>query len=579
MKVRPPGDDEAPLAGGAGAIRSQDDHEDLIRALHPNQCQQCAALVGFVGDMVAKGVAELWQDTHARDCCVSIDGGVGIQSYRIRSDGFRLFLLTASLTQLETVPTGSTLKEAIEAVYAVTECLSDREYEARVRVARLGDHVYLDLGGDGGHVVEVGPAGWNLTTNPPVRFIQPSDMLPLPLPARGGSIETLRRFVNVASDADFVLLVGGLVAMFHPQGPYPVLILNGEAGAAKSTTARMIMACIDPRRPALRALSSDERDLAIAARNGWVLSFDNLSGISQKMSDAICRLATGGGIGTRRLYTDLDEIRIDVCRPVVLNGIDSLSTAAGRNTDLFDRAIVLELPALSMSRLQTEDDLWSRFAHAQPQILGALLDAVSAAIRGRHTVHPPRLTRMADAVQWVTAAETALPWSSGTFATAMEANRRNSEVDALEASPLHLPLAGLLKEHRGRWRGTATDLYQALDDQVGTLRRKPCNWPVDAVRLAGQLRRHVRGFAATGINVTFERERSRDRTRIIVVERMDSAGRHADDDAGNDQAGQDASDGADGTSDKKKRERLTRAFKQMHQIFGPAYPDQTGERH
>ena len=59
----------------------------------------------------------------------------------------------------------------------------------------------------------------------------------------------------------------------------------------------------------------------IAATNGWCLAFDNVSVIQAWLSDALCRLATGGGFATRGLYTDDEETIIDAQRPVVLNGV------------------------------------------------------------------------------------------------------------------------------------------------------------------------------------------------------------------------------------------------------------------
>jgi hypothetical protein len=37
------------------------------------------------------------------------------------------------------------------------------------------------------------------------------------------------------------------------------------------------------------------RDLFIAATNGHLLTFDNVSGLPAWISDTLCRLATGGG--------------------------------------------------------------------------------------------------------------------------------------------------------------------------------------------------------------------------------------------------------------------------------------------
>jgi hypothetical protein len=49
-------------------------------------------------------------------------------------------------------------------------------------------------------------------------------------------------------------------------------------------------------------------DLVIAAANGWVVSLDNLSHLQKWLSNAICRLSTGGGFATRELYSDADEV-------------------------------------------------------------------------------------------------------------------------------------------------------------------------------------------------------------------------------------------------------------------------------
>ncbi|AML51135.1 hypothetical protein [Falsihalocynthiibacter arcticus] len=56
-----------------------------------------------------------------------------------------------------------------------------------------------------------------------------------------------------------------------------------------------------------------------------VLSFDNLSTIRPKMADAFCRIATGGGFGTRNLHTDSDEVLFNATQPCLLNGIPALT--------------------------------------------------------------------------------------------------------------------------------------------------------------------------------------------------------------------------------------------------------------
>ncbi len=83
---------------------------------------------------------------------------------------------------------------------------------------------------------------------------------------------------------------------------------------------------LDPNTAPLRALPREDRDLFIAASNGHVLAFDNVSGLPAWISDTLCRLATGGGFAVRQLYSDQDEVLFDAARPVILNGIEDIVT-------------------------------------------------------------------------------------------------------------------------------------------------------------------------------------------------------------------------------------------------------------
>ena len=156
-------------------------------------------------------------------------------------------------------------------------------------------------------MVEVNAEGWRVVTDPPVRFVRPRGMLPLPVPGRDGSLSDLREFVNVKDEEAWALLLCWLLHSFRPAGPFPVLVINGEQGSAKSTLTRLLELLLDPNVAAVRAEPRDVRDLMIAAQNSRVLALDNLSSMPTWLSDGLCRLATGGGMATRQLYTDDDE--------------------------------------------------------------------------------------------------------------------------------------------------------------------------------------------------------------------------------------------------------------------------------
>jgi hypothetical protein len=222
-------------------------------------------------------------------------------------------------------PSSEALQSALNVIEAKAH-FDGPEHPVFIRVGGLDGRLYLDLGGETWQAVEIDATGWRAIANPPMRFRRAAGMQALPLPVPGGSVETLRSFLNVKTDADFVLVVAWALACLRDRGPYPVIVLSGEQGSAKSTFSAILRALLDPNTAPLRVLPREDRDLFIAASNGHVLVFDNVSGLPAWISDTLCRLATGGGFAVRQLYTDQDEVLFDATRPVILNGIEDIVT-------------------------------------------------------------------------------------------------------------------------------------------------------------------------------------------------------------------------------------------------------------
>ena len=338
-------------------------------------------------------------------------------------------------------------------------------------------------------------------------------MQPLPEPERGGSVDMLRPFLNVSTDQDFVLIVAWILAALRNKGPYPVIVLSGEQGSAKSSFSAILRALLDPNAAPLRALPREDRDLFIAATNGHVLTFDNVSGLPAWISDTLCRLATGGGFAVRQLYTDQDEVLFDATRPVVLNGIEDIVT----RPDLADRGLFLTLEPIPEERRRPEKALWAAFNHARPQILGALLDAVSQGLSRLPETQLDKLPRMADFALWATACETAF-WRAGTFQAAYAGNRDEAVDNVIESDPVGSAIRSMMTG-RTEWTGTATDLLGTLDEEVGEKAAKAKTWPSSARALSGRLRRAATFLRKVGIDISFDREgRARTRTiRIICI--------------------------------------------------------------
>ena len=307
------------------------------------------------------------------------------ETWPIRSKRFRGWMRRCYYQATGEAASAAEIRSALDLLEARAQ-FDGPERKVHVRIAEHAGHIYLDLADEHWRAVDIGPDGWRVIECPPVRFRRPAGILPLPVPEQGGSIEALNSFLNLASRNDFVLIVAWLLAALRSGGPYPLLAISGEQGSAKTVLSKLLKALIDPNAAPVRALSREERELMIAANNGYLLAFDNLSGLPNWLSDALCRLATGGSFAVRQLYTDDEEMLFEAARPILLNGIEEVVS----RPDLGDRAIFLTLAPIGEAQRRPESELWREFEIARPRILGALLDAVVHGLRAMGRVHLER---------------------------------------------------------------------------------------------------------------------------------------------------------------------------------------------
>jgi hypothetical protein len=477
------------------------------REAHSEHVSQATQLVELAAD------AELWHTPGADGeayATIEVDGHR--ETWPCKAKGFRRWLARQFFAAHEKAPGAQAVQDAL-AVLEGKALFDGPEYPVHTRLAEHEGAIYLDLADAHWRAVKITAAGWRVVRDAPVRFRRARGMLPLPCPVTGGRLDDLRQLLNIKDDRAWKLLKGYLVQLLNPKGPYPALIVHGEQGSAKSTLCRLLRALIDPNIAPLRAAPRDGRDLIIAATNGWVIALDNLSTVPDWLSDALCRLATGGGFATRELYSDGEEALFDAERPVLLNGIEELATRG----DLLDRAIVIYLPSIPEAHRRPEAALWRDFEAQHPKILGALLDAVSRALRDRDTVELEGLPRMADFVIWVAAASDKLGMTPDDFLEAYKGNRSDANELALDAALIVSPLRDLLAAKDGAWEGIATELLHDLDAQAPERTRKAQGSPSNGRSLSNALRRVAPNLRQTGIDVTFLPGRRRG--RLIHIER------------------------------------------------------------
>jgi hypothetical protein len=430
------------------------------------------------------------------------------ETWPVRSIRFRSWLRRRYYDATGGAPSPAALRSALDALEAQAQFDSPRR-PVYMRVAEQDGRLYLDLADEHWRAVEIGPEGWRVMASPPVRFRRAAGMLPLPIPVKGGSIDALAPFLNLPGRSAFVLVVAWLLAALRHGGPYPLLAVSGEQGSAKTVLSKVLRALVDPNAAPVRTMPREERDLFIAASNGHLLAFDNLSEIPARTSDALCRLASGGSFAIRQLYTDADEALFEAACPTILNGIEDVIT----RPDLADRAIFLTLPYVRETARRPEKEIWREFEIARPRILGALLEASCLGLHMLPAVRLPRLPRMADFALWATACETAF-WPAGTFLRAYEANRRAAIETVIEADPVAARVRDIMAIQTA-WSGNASDLLRIGADpaEQGMSLKDPA-WPKSPRALAGRLRRAQTALRTLGIEIAFGRE-GRAGTRII----------------------------------------------------------------
>jgi hypothetical protein len=370
--------------------------------------------------------------------------------------------------------------------------------------------VYLDLGRPDWTVVEVTAEGWRVipASEAPVRFHRNEYQFPLPVPEKGGSLDPLWDLLPLHGERERLLVMGWLIGSLNPWGPYPVLILSGEKGAGKSTAGEILKRLLDPTKAPRRSEPENEGDIVIAAQNNHVLLYDNLSQIPPKISDAFCRLSTGGGLSKRKLYTDDSEVVLEAQRPVILTGI---GFGAIRD-DLADRAIRVELTRIADEDRVTDSQLWTRFHREHPRILGALLDAASVALQRFDEVEEELgfLPRLADWIVWAEAGVSHFGVPLGELREAFYDVQGEFDSEFLESNPL----GGSILLFTRDWqpgesrRYTSKQLLEELEKVVfgGQVNTKNLmDWPKSPEALVRRLPRLQSALRSAGIVVTKER--------------------------------------------------------------------------
>jgi hypothetical protein len=210
---------------------------------------------------------------------------------------------------------------------------------------------------------------------------------PTELPALLGTV------LNLKGERQVLSMTLHIVASF--MGPLinvPIYLLSGEKGSAKSTALRRIEQIIDPKIIGLGGAPRSLEALELRMHNSYFLTMDNLSRISVNVSDTLCRGCTGGSVTKRMLYSNTEEVVMDLKCIIAINGV----SVVVKESDLMDRCILYKFSRISKEEMRTERELDKEFEKVLPDILGCCFQLAATALADKKPVKVKEKTRLCD---------------------------------------------------------------------------------------------------------------------------------------------------------------------------------------
>jgi hypothetical protein len=396
---------------------------------------------------------------------------------------------------------GEYLKMAAGTLSAHAE-FSGVSRELHTRAAWHESVLYYEL--RPGKVVRVGPGGWTFETKSPVLFRRYVNLKALPDPEVGGSLNVLDGLVNLKSERDRRLFKAYLVTLPLEHVGRPIFNASGAMGSGKTTIQRLIKRLLDPTAP--EAVRFDPRDFLQKAMHAYIVMLDNQNTIPAWAADTLCRLVTGEADSKRRLYTDDEDVIIELRRAVILNGIN-VPTERG---DVLDRSLVVELERIPDGDRKTEEQIWEHFEAGHPKLLGALFHVLSKAIALKPSIKLSRRPRLADWGEYAAAVYEVMGWGAETFLKDWDEVVRVQNQATLDGSPVAQAIIKFM-EDKEEYTATSSEMHSKLKvtaAQLGVDVERDKAWPKSARWLWRRIKEVLSLLVSAGIEARRVRDES-----------------------------------------------------------------------
>jgi hypothetical protein len=349
-------------------------------------------------------------------------------------------------------------------------------------------------------------------------FCRTPAMLPMAMPAEVGDVNLLKKYVNLHPVAYTLWLGWVTYTMATPKtrsAKFVILVLQGGEGSGKSALARLTLRLIDPSRAGVQTLHSNPKDFAIAAQASQVIAYDNLRYLSHAMADLLCTASTGGSTSARALYTDGDQIILNLHVAVILNGIPNVVD----QPDLAQRTLQLQTQVLPDHLRRSESEMGAELEADSPAIQRGLFNMIAKIFEQLPKVKVTRPARMIDFSRWLAAMELVYGAPAGTFQDAYRDTLNQAQLDSV----LDNPLASEVLKFAERlpvddtWSGTPSELLIGLNLYVDLGTRTSKGWPGNVISLSKRLLPLQTALRSQGVIL----ELSRGKHRTVTINWVD----------------------------------------------------------
>jgi len=386
------------------------------------------------------------------------------------------------------------------------------------RNAWMNGDLWYDLTNNKWQAIKITKNSWEIIDKPPILFRRYIHNRSQVTPITGGDVKLLLKYFNISDPKQKILILVHMVSVFIPDIAHPILLIHGPQGSCKSTFCRLCRLVGDPSVMEISSLPETHKELVQTIAHNSLLFFDNVSYISNSVSDILCKAVTGSSFPKRELYSDDDDIIYTFKRCLGINGINMVAI----RPDLLERSIILELDRIDPKNRKQEKELMEEFKNDLPSIMGGIFDTLVKALSLKPEIKLSEFPRMADFAIWGCAIAEALGIPQQDFLDAYKSNvELQTDVVVNEEIVASTLLGFMQKENLSDWHGTGTELLIALTDyaKYNDIDVYDKHWPKGPNILSRRLKVLEVDLSNAGYKVTFAGGRS----RRIDIHKIDDA--------------------------------------------------------